>query len=62
MNSERPRPLTRRSLAVGTATLALTLVASCSAADDPNQLGEGAVASIRVVVRGEERRGGPGGR
>ncbi|WP_017590776.1 CapA family protein [Nocardiopsis ganjiahuensis] len=44
MNPERPRPRTRRIIAAGAATLALTLVASCSSADDPDQLDEGAVA------------------
>ncbi|WP_017584008.1 CapA family protein [Nocardiopsis valliformis] len=44
MNPERPRPRTRRILAAGAATLALTLVASCSTADDPDQLEEGAIA------------------
>lgn len=44
MNPERPCPRTRRILAAGAATLALTLVASCSAAEDPDQLGEGAIA------------------
>ncbi|GAA1456641.1 CapA family protein [Nocardiopsis exhalans] len=44
MNPERPHPRTRRILAAGAATLALTLVASCSTADDPDQLEEGAIA------------------
>ncbi len=44
MNPERPRPHTRRMLAAGTATLALALVASCSSADESDQLDEGAVA------------------
>lgn len=41
MNPEHPRPRLGRSIAAGTATLALTLVASCSSAGDHGELGVG---------------------